>query len=156
MNSCAVARMRLSAIGRACSILNFEAAIASGTVKATTVPFCIAAAACNASFSPDSRRTTLKTSYIVTVGTTSEAESSRESGNALHLAHQRSMQANRKNLQYSYSIFLSFEFCIDALEESTEFFDIAFRYKLDTSGIFYNLHFLTRTQHSMPPLLFLV
>ena len=75
LNSCAVARMRLSAIGRACSILNFEAAIASGTVKATTVPFCIAAAACNASFSPDSRRTTLNTSYIVIIGTTSEAES---------------------------------------------------------------------------------
>ncbi len=56
------------------------------------------------------------------------------------------MQANRKNLRYSYSIFLSFEFRIDALEKSTEFFDVAFRYKLDTSGIFYNLHFLARTK----------
>ena len=48
---------------------------------------------------------------------------------------------NWRNLRYSYSIFLSLEFRIDALEKSTEFFDIAFRYKLDTSSIFYNLHF---------------
>jgi hypothetical protein len=27
------------------------------------------------------------------------------------------------------AIFLSFEFCVDSLEESTEFFDIAFRYE---------------------------
>jgi len=53
------------------------------------------------------------------------------------------MQANRKNQRYSYSIFLSIEFRIDALEESTEFFNVAFRNKFDTTIIFHNLHFLT-------------
>ncbi len=70
LNPFAVVRIILSAIGRLCSKLSFEAAIASGAVISTTVPFCITTAACSASFSLDSRRTTLKTSYIVTVGTT--------------------------------------------------------------------------------------
>ena len=47
----------------------------SEAVRFTTVPFCIATAACNALFSLDSRRTTLITSYIVTDGVTSEVVS---------------------------------------------------------------------------------
>ena len=56
------------------------------------------------------------------------------------------MQASRKNLRYSHPVFLSFEFSMDALEESAKFFDIAFRYKFNASGIFNNLHFLARTK----------
>ena len=75
LNSCAVARMILSAIERLCSKLSLEAAIANDAFRSTTVPFCIAITACSALFSQDSRRITLKTSYIVTVGTTSIVES---------------------------------------------------------------------------------
>jgi len=71
-NFFAVARIILSAIGRLCARLSFEAAIASVAVTSTTVPFHIATAAYNSSFSLDSLRTTLKTSYIVIIGTTSE------------------------------------------------------------------------------------
>jgi len=59
LNACAVARMILSAIGRLCSRLNLEAAIANGALRSTTVPFCIATTACRASFSLASRQTSL-------------------------------------------------------------------------------------------------
>ena len=42
---------------------------------------------------------------------------SRGLGNISHSAHQRSMQAGRKNRRYSYSIFLSFKLRVYALEE---------------------------------------
>jgi len=146
LNACAVARTILSANGRLCSRLSFEAAMANGALRSTTVPFCIATTACRASFSLDYRRMTLNTSYIVTVGQQAKPNHSAGSGNAWHSVHLRSMQASRRNLRYSYSIFLSFEFRMNALDKSTEFFDVPFRYKFNPSGIFDNLHFLARTK----------
>lgn len=62
LNSCAVARMILSAMGSWCSRLSLEAAIANGALRSTTFPLCMATTACNASLSLDSLRMTLKTS----------------------------------------------------------------------------------------------
>ncbi len=53
LNSWAVARIILSAIGILCSKLSLEAAIANGAYRSTTIPFCMAKTACSASFSQD-------------------------------------------------------------------------------------------------------
>ncbi len=48
------------------------------------------------------------------------------------------------------SILLPLESCVDAFEESPEFFDVTYRYKLDTSRILYNLHFSDLAEDLMP------
>ncbi len=53
------------------------------------------------------------------------------------------MQANLKNRQCSYSLFLSFELRIYAFQKPAELFNISFWNKFDPPIIFYDLHFLT-------------
>lgn len=65
-------------------------------------------------------------------------------GNIVHWIRLRNTRVSRKNQEYSYSILFSFKCSVYALEESAEFLDIAFRYKLDTACISHHLHFLAR------------
>ena len=118
----AVAKIMLSAIGRLSLRLMRAALRESDALKSMTLPCCIKATAFSASVSSRCCKTRLKTSYKLTLGTTSSAVSSIGGAKKATFGPSAKYSGHPKNRQHSHAILLSDDRCIDALQKPAHLF----------------------------------